>query len=123
VVVVSALNDRCGAVKTALVVELKNVQENVTAQIVEYNRLQVGVPATAKLSSIPRFADGGIVTKPTIPLVGQRGPEMIVPFAGTYAGGGINITIHLDVINKDADSQAVMAMLAREIQKQVQRAA
>ena len=36
---------------------------------------------------------------------------------------GISVTVQSVVIHKDADPQAVMAMLAREIQKQVQGAA
>ena len=42
-----------------------------------------------------RFAEGGIVYSPTVALVGEAGPEMIVPLTGPRAGGGgvvINIT-------------------------------
>jgi hypothetical protein len=120
--VVNALSDRSTAVKTALDLELKAVQDNVTAQIAEYNRLRVGAPAKAK-AAIPAFAEGGIVTRPTIALVGEAGPEAIVPLTGKNAGGGISVTIQSVVIHKDADPDEVMRKLAREIQKQVLGAA
>lgn len=39
------------------------------------------------------LAEGGVVTKPTIALIGEAGPEKVVPLnrAGADAGGGINI--------------------------------
>jgi len=41
---------------------------------------------------VPHFAEGGIVTSPTLALVGEAGPEMIVPLGGGFsmAGGGIS---------------------------------
>jgi phage-related protein len=35
--------------------------------------------------SIPEMATGGIVTRPTIALIGEAGPEAVVPLSGTYA--------------------------------------
>jgi len=37
---------------------------------------------------IPGFADGGIVTGPTLAMVGEKGPEAIIPLTGPNAGGG-----------------------------------
>ena len=47
------------------------------------------------LGSVTPFADGGIVTKPTLGLVGEAGPEAIIPLtkAGALGGGGITINI------------------------------
>ena len=71
---------------------------------------------------LPAFVEGGIVTRPTLALVGERWPEAIVPLTGKNAGGAISVHVGSVVIHKDADPQAVMQMLAREIQKQVQGA-
>ncbi len=43
----------------------------------------------AKTGSVPALADGGIVTRPTLALVGEAGPEAIVPLRG---GGGNSTT-------------------------------
>jgi len=44
------------------------------------------------------FADGGIVTGPTIGLVGEAGPEAIIPLdrLGQFGGGGQVINLHVD---------------------------
>jgi len=40
--------------------------------------------------NIPGFANGGIVTKPTLAMVGEKGPEAIIPLTGPNAGAGIS---------------------------------
>jgi len=65
------------------------------------NRVQDGlnrVPGVniPRLSTIPMLAKGGIVTKPTLAMVGEAGPEAVVPLDKGY-GGGVNITINGDV--------------------------
>ncbi len=44
--------------------------------------------------SIPMFASGGIVTRPTIGLVGEAGPEAIIPLRDAAGMGSINITVN-----------------------------
>jgi hypothetical protein len=39
--------------------------------------------------NIPGFANGGIVTKPTLAMVGEKGPELITPLTGPNAGAGL----------------------------------
>jgi SLT domain-containing protein len=45
---------------------------------------------------IPALAKGGIVNKPTLALIGEAGPEAVVPLTGKNAPGGqvINITVN-----------------------------
>jgi len=46
------------------------------------------------------FADGGIVTQPTVGLVGEAGPEAIIPLRhgmGALGGGGVVVNILGDV--------------------------
>ena len=42
---------------------------------------------SSMLSMVPHFATGGIVTGPTMALVGEAGPEAIIPLSA-FAGGG-----------------------------------
>lgn len=42
---------------------------------------------------IPAFAEGGIVTRPTLALIGERGPEAVTPLGGGRGGGEINVYI------------------------------
>jgi hypothetical protein len=49
--------------------------------------------------NIPMLAAGGIVTSPTLAMIGEAGPEAVVPLsrAGEFGmGGGGNVTIHVN---------------------------
>ncbi len=44
---------------------------------------------------IPKMAEGGIVSRPTLALIGEAGPEAVVPLSKMNAGGGdVNININ-----------------------------
>jgi phage-related minor tail protein len=54
------------------------------------------------------LAEGGIVTGPTLAMIGERGPEAVVPL-DRYRGGGGDITIHVN----GGDPQAVVDALVK----------
>jgi hypothetical protein len=43
---------------------------------------------------MPALASGGIVTKPTVALIGERGPEAVVPLSRYQRGGGAGVSIN-----------------------------
>lgn len=47
--------------------------------------------------NLPRFAAGGIVQGPTVALVGEAGPEAIIPLSKMGGMGGITINVYGDV--------------------------
>ena len=49
-------------------------------------------PAPGRMS-IPRLAEGGIVSSPTLALIGEAGPEAVVPLDRLQNGGGITINV------------------------------
>ena len=51
--------------------------------------------------SIPKMARGGIVTRPTIALIGEAGPEAVVPL-GASSGFG-NVTINVYALTANAE--------------------
>ena len=58
------------------------------------------------LGSIPGLASGGIVTKPTLAVVGEGGePEAVIPLSqlGNYGGGQQEVVVKLDVAPDLAD--------------------
>ena len=61
------------------------------------------------MPDIPYLAEGGIVTAPTLAMIGEKGPEAVIPLTGRNAGvGGTNyITINV----QGADPQAVVKAL------------
>jgi hypothetical protein len=53
-----------------------------------------GVSAIGGLvGKIPGFADGGIVTRPTLAMVGEKGPEAIVPLGRGGGVGGVTVNV------------------------------
>ena len=69
-----------------------------------------------KLARIPAMAAGGIVTKPTLALIGEAGPEAVVPLSGRNAGMGTSITINVNAgIGTDG------AQVGREIVDAIKR--
>jgi hypothetical protein len=64
------------------------------------------------MPNIPMLANGGIVTGPTLAMIGERGPEAVIPLTGPNAGAGIGgNTVNINV--NGADPQAVVDALRR----------
>jgi hypothetical protein len=61
--------------------------------------------------NIPMLAEGGIVNSPTLAMIGEKGPEAVVPL-DRYNGGGANVTIHVN----GGDPQQVVNALRRYMQ-------
>ena len=61
------------------------------------------------LGNVPMFADGGIVNSPTLGIIGEAGPEAVIPLdrIGDMGGGGTNVTINV----QGADPNAVVDAL------------
>jgi hypothetical protein len=63
-----------------------------------------------EVPDIPLMANGGIVNKATLAVIGESGPEAVVPLsrAGEFGmGGGTNVTINVN----GGDPNAVVAAL------------
>lgn len=79
----------------------------------------IGVPP---LPPIPEFADGGIVNKATLAIIGEAGPEAVVPLsrsggAGQFLGGTsvtINITAGMGADGAELGREIVDALKAYE---------
>jgi hypothetical protein len=74
--------------------------------------------------SIPQLAKGGIVNKPTLAMIGEDGPEAVIPLSqrnnpqGVGMGGGtFNITVNAGGITDRTDKRT----LAREIGNMIQQ--
>lgn len=62
--------------------------------------------------SIPRLQAGGIVRSPTLALIGEAGPEAVIPLGRGGAGATYNITINAGTI---ADERQVKDFIVRSI--------
>ena len=75
------------------------------------------------IPNIPMLADGGFVTSPTLALIGEAGPEAVIPLSrmgagGQVGGGGTAITVNIQGGIFPADQSAIKQigdMLAKTI--------
>lgn len=70
------------------------------------------------MPDIPMLAAGGIVTSPTLAMIGEKGPEAVIPLSGPNAGagmgGGMNITIQAGLISTpDQIGQQIIEAIQR----------
>jgi hypothetical protein len=66
----------------------------------------------ANLGGIPAMAEGGIVTKPTLALIGEAGPEAVVPLSKMgNSGGDVNINVNGGLATSAEIGQSVLNAL------------
>lgn len=70
-----------------------------------------GVP-TISLPTIPHLAEGGIVNRPTLALIGEAGPEAVVPLRGAGGVGGMQVTIN---VSGAGDPRSVAVAVREEL--------
>jgi hypothetical protein len=99
-VIRAPLEAAINAVKSTLNIVIQGVASGINSAIRFINNVIKGANRLPKVNipliptiSIPEFAEGGMVTGPTLGLVGEAGPEYIVParkaeaFAQNYLAG------------------------------------
>ena len=65
-------------------------------------RITSGLAAIADLSGVRALAEGGLVTRPTLALLGERGPEQVIPSDRLEEfGGGRRVEAKLDQLHQD----------------------
>jgi hypothetical protein len=65
-----------------------------------------------EVPNIPMLAEGGIVNSPTLAMIGEAGPEAVIPLSKMGSMGGNNVTIHVN----GGDPQQVVNALRRYMQ-------
>lgn len=74
----------------------------------------VGVPQIPK---IPLLAQGGIVTKPTLAMVGEAGPEAVIPLGHALRRGGGSDGPHFHFHGFVGNERDIAVKFGRELQK------
>jgi hypothetical protein len=75
----------------------------------KWGGFSIGMP---QIPEIPRLAKGGIVNRPTLAMLGESGPEAVVPL-GRQGGAGmtVNLTINGDINGMDDFEQKVTSVI------------
>ncbi len=68
-----------------------------------------------EVPDIPMLANGGIVSSPTLALIGERGPEAVIPLDRMNSmGGGMNITVQAGLVSTpDQMGQLIIESIQR----------
>jgi len=112
----------------AMFIELLGVITKVVSSITDVSKnpfLKVGSSIVNSISGdfLPRkLAQGGIVTSPTTALIGEGGPEAVIPLARggqTNNMGGVNVTVN--VSNPGASAQQIGSAVIENIQRELRR--
>ena len=70
------------------------MKRNVNIDVVVTERVNKIISTFS--GEIPKMADGGIVNRPTLALIGEAGPEAVVPLSKMGAGGGGDVNINVN---------------------------
>jgi len=73
--------------------------------------------------NVPMLAEGGIVTGPTLAMIGEKGPEAVVPLGKDGVGMGHTFNIKIDVggVTDRSDKKQLAMQISNEIQKEMRR--
>lgn len=87
--------------------------QRLSAAMSAVNSAKSGAAVGTAVANLPHLAEGGIVSSPTIALIGEAGPEMVVPLnrAGGLGGGGISIVINNPSVRNDGDISEIKRQL------------
>ena len=61
--------------------------------------------------SIPGLASGGIVTSPTLAMIGEAGPEAVVPLDGRHGMGTVNVFVEGSIVDVEGLANPVAEVL------------
>jgi hypothetical protein len=100
----------------AAIAKAKGKKSSKGSKITDKERKNIMDLASSLGVEVPAFAKGGIVTGPTLALIGEAGPEAVVPLSGRNAGMGntFNLTVNAGL---GADG----AVIGREIVDAIKR--
>lgn len=69
---------------------------------------------------IPEMATGGIVTRPTLAMIGERGPEAVIPLGrGGMAGGGVNLTVNVGSVDSEQRIEELTGRISDLLMRQL----
>ena len=88
------------------------MKRNVNIDVIITERVDKIVATVS--GGIPKMADGGIVQRPTLALIGEAGPEAVVPLSkmgGMGGGGDVNINVNGGMATSAEIGQSILNAL------------
>lgn len=115
------------AITSGIKAAINGIIEAINGMVRAFNSVRVTVPSWVpgvggkgigfNMPTIPKLADGGIVNRPTVALIGEAGPEAVVPLNRGGYGATYNISVSVtgNNINKDYDVDRVAERIVRRL--------
>ncbi len=94
--------------------EMINVPEGYKVALARFTAMAADTTQITTGGAVTRLARGGIVTKPTYALVGEAGPEAVIPLSRMGVGGNAS-TIHIETVIIQTDNIEDMARQIEQI--------
>lgn len=110
------------AIKTPINAIIKMVNKMITALNAIHFSIPDWVPVLGgksfgfNLATIPTLAKGGIVTKPTLALIGEAGPEVVLPLETTTTFSGPLVVVQNMTVRSEEDITKISKQLYSLIQ-------
>lgn len=82
----------------------------VKIHIPGFGTVGVNIP---HIPTIPKLANGGIVSSPTIAMIGEAGPEAVVPLSRGHLGAHVTVHVHGSVIREHDLAVSVRDQIAQ----------
>ena len=113
-VVRGAFNGVVGFIRGAMngIIDIINRAIDGLNQVAAIAKTASGGLINVHFNHIPHLAMGAVVNKPTVALIGEAGPEAIVPLSkghGISTGGGGGVTVHINLSGTYAGDKAALA--------------
>jgi hypothetical protein len=97
-----------GGLEMPVIGNVANIIDGLTNLIPSGPAAPTPAPPTSR---IPRMAEGGIVSSPTLALIGEAGPEAVVPLDRMNTGGGVTVNVTGGLATSAEIGQAVVNAL------------
>jgi hypothetical protein len=119
----AATNLLQGVEETLSSYQIRLTSQNLTAkqlrQLKEQFYVDVAFLFQTSGYAIPKLADGGLITRPTMALVGEAGPELVIPLdrLGGMGGGDTYVEVNINAAVADARLGDVIVQALRDVNR------
>jgi len=101
--IINSINGFIGSINT---IKIKVPAVNIPL-VGTVGGFSIGLPQILKIPNIPMLAQGGIITRPTLAMIGESGPEAVVPLnRSNYSSYGLKISgplVYVNQVSSDYD--------------------
>ena len=107
----NGMKDTVKAVVNPIIGFINAIIRGINGMIDGINKIEIKIPDWVpliggnsfkfdipKLPEIPSMAEGGIVRSPTLAMIGERGPEAVIPLGRGGGSGGTGTTINIQIL-------------------------